>query len=222
MEKRYQRNIPAITEAEQQLLRRKTAAVIGCGGLGGYLAEFLCRLGIGSIRVADGDVFEETNLNRQLLAEPALLERNKAECAAARLQRINPDVCVTAYPQFLTEENAPEILRGCDVAMDGLDSVAARKVLAATCDGLGIPCVFGGISSWTAQAALSLPGDGLVHRLYPEEAPVPDKTALSFTPALCAAAQTALCLRYLTGKSVESGVLYHFDLFSEEFERFYI
>lgn len=220
MEERYLRNIPAVTETEQRLLRQKTAAVIGCGGLGGYLAEFLCRLGVGCIRVVDGDVFEETNLNRQLLSEPALLGQNKAECAAARLQRINPDVCVTAYPQFLTAENAAEILRGCDTVLDGLDSVAARKTLAAACDRLRIPCVFGGISGWTAQAALSLPGDGLVHRLYPEEAPVPDKSALSFTPALCAAVQTALCLRYLTGRPVESGVLHYIDTLHGEFELF--
>lgn len=217
-EKRYLRNLPAITGAEQALLRQKTVAVVGCGGLGGYLAEFLGRLGVGTIRAIDGDRFEESNLNRQLLAEPALLGQNKAEVVAARLRRINPGISVEACPVFLTEENAAELLSGCDMVLDGLDNVKSRRVLAS----VNIPCVFGGIGGWTGQAALSLPGDGLIHRLYPEEAPVPDKSALSFTPALCAAAQTALCLRFLTGREVESGVLYYFDLLSGDFEKIYM
>lgn len=216
MEKRYMRNIPALSEAEQRLLGQKTVAVVGCGGLGGYLAEFSGRLGIGRIRVVDGDVFEESNLNRQLLSEPALLGQNKAEVAAARLRRINPGITVEAYPVFLTEKNAAEILSGCDMVLDGLDRVEARRLLGEA----GVPCVFGGIGGWTAQAALSLPGDGLVHRLYPEEAPVPDKSVLSFTPALCAAIQMALCVRYLTGRAVENGVLHYIDTLSGEVELF--
>jgi len=222
MEKRYIRNIPAITEAEQALLGEKTVAVVGCGGLGGYLAEFLGRLGVGSIRLIDGDRFEESNLNRQLYAEPGLLGQSKAEAAAVRLQRINNRVNTKAYPVFLTAENAESLLAGCDMALDGLDSVRARKTLSDACKELAIPCVFGGIGGWTAQAALSLPGDGLVHRLYPEEAPVPDKTSLSFTPALCAAVQASLCLRFLLNRPVESGVLYYFDLLGGEFERFFV
>ena len=65
---RYSRNIPALSEAECVALQGKTVAVIGCGGLGGYLIEYLTRIGIGTIRCVDGDVFEESNLNRQLLA----------------------------------------------------------------------------------------------------------------------------------------------------------
>ena len=218
MEKRYIRNIPAITEAEQTLLAEKTAAVVGCGGLGGYLAEFLCRLGVGCIRVIDGDRFEESNLNRQLLSAPSLLGQNKAEAAAARLRQINPDIAVEVHPVFLTAENAAELLSGCDMALDGLDNISSRKALASA----GLPCVFGGIGGWTAQAALSLPGDGLVHRLYPGEAAARDKSALSFTPALCAAVQVSICLRFLLDRPVESGVLYYFDLLGGEFERFFV
>ena len=69
----YTRNIPALTAEECMLLSGKQVAVIGCGGLGGYLIEYLARIGIGSIRCVDGDVFEESNLNRQLLSTPSLL-----------------------------------------------------------------------------------------------------------------------------------------------------
>lgn len=218
MEKRYERNLPALSEGEQRLLAQKTVAVVGCGGLGGYLAEYLGRLGVGTIRLIDGDCFEESNLNRQLLSEPSRLGQSKAEAAAARLRRINPEITVESYPVFLTAENVPKLLSGCDMVLDGLDNVAGRKVLAAA----GLPCVFGGIGGWAAQAALSLPGDGLVHRLYPGGAEPADKSALSFTPALCAAVQASLCVRYLVGRAVESGVLYYFDLLYGDFEKIYM
>ena len=220
MEKRYERNFPALSREEQAALGQKTVAIVGCGGLGGYLAEFLGRLGVGCLRLIDGDCFEESNLNRQLSAERPLLGQNKALCTAARLRRIHPDIRAEAYDVFLTAENAATLLGGCDAVLDGLDSVAGRRVLSAACDELGLPCIWGGVSGWTAQAAVSMPGDGLVHRLYPEDAESPDRSVLSFTPALCAAVQSALCLRLLTKRAVESSVLYYFDLLEGDFETF--
>jgi len=218
MRARYARNIPALTEAECLLLREKQAAIIGCGGLGGHLLELLARVGVGHLVAVDGDVFDETNLNRQLLSEVPLLGTNKAEAAKQRLERINPDVSVTVIPEFLTAENAASILKGCDVVLDALDSIEARRVLANACADFGIPCVHGAISGWVAQAAVSMPGDGLVDRLYPENTVIRDKSVLSFTPALCASVQTALCVKLLTGRPVETGKLYYFDLLHQEFE----
>ena len=219
MEGRYLRNIPAISEDDCRLLRAKKVVVIGCGGLGGHLIELLARVGIGSIRAVDGDVFEESNLNRQLLSEPALLGTSKAEAAAARIRTINPDVKVEAIAQFLHADNAAELLASCDIVLDALDNIAARKVLADACSKAGLPLIYGAISGWVAQTALSLPGDGLIQQLYPENAVIRNKSALSFTPALCAAAQVSLCVRVLLGHTVENGVLHYFDLFTMEAEK---
>lgn len=218
MEPRYQRNVPALSGAECALLRAKKAAVIGCGGLGGHLIELLARIGIGSIRAVDGDVFEETNLNRQLLSEVPLIGTRKAEAAAKRVERINPDVSVEAVHGFLTEENAAELIAGCDVVLDALDNIPARKALARACAEAGIPYVYGAIQGWVAQAAVSLPGDGLLDILYPEGTAIRDKSVLSFTPAFCASVQTALCVKLLTGRPVETGTLYYCDLLNQEFE----
>ena len=217
---RYSRNIPALSEAECALLRGKTVAVIGCGGLGGYLIEFLARIGIGHIRCVDGDVFEESNLNRQLLSTVPLLGNSKAQAAAARVREINPDVQVQAYPFFLEESNARELIAGCDAVLDALDNIPARKLLANACAAEQIPYIYGAIAGWVAQAAVCLPGDGLMERLYPEDTVILDKSVLSFTPALCAAMQSALCVKLLTGKPVEGGKLHYADLLYEEFEQF--
>ena len=218
MEERYIRNLGALTEEECAVLREKTVFVAGCGGLGGYLIEMLLRLGVGEIRAADGDVFEASNLNRQLLSSPALLGSGKAAAAAARAGEINPGIRFTAVSEFVTEENAAELVKGCDAVLDALDNIASRCLLAAACAEAGVPLVHGAICGWTAQAAVAMPGDDLIGRVYPEGSRLSSKTSLSFTPPLCAAMQTALCTRLLTGRPVEAGRLYYIDLMDMEME----
>ena len=218
MELRHSRNIPALTEAEQALLAGKTVAVIGCGGLGGHLTELLARVGVGSIRCVDADVFEESNLNRQLLAAMNTLGTSKAKAAAERVTAIDPAVYVTAHPVFLTRDNARELLTGCDAVLDALDSIEARCILSEACAELGIPMVYGAISGWVAQAAVSMPGDGLIDTLFPANGELRDKSVLSFTPALCAAIQASLCVKLLVGRPVQTGTVLYFDLLNQEFE----
>ena len=218
MEDRYLRNIPALSEEECLLLRNKRVLVVGCGGLGGNLISILLRIGVGNLRIVDGDVFEATNLNRQLFSSVPNLGRNKARSAAQIAGSINPDVNVDVIDAFFTEENADALLQGCDIAIDALDNIPGRRLLAAACEKAGIPLVYGAISGWVAQAALSLPGDKLIETLYPEDTVVRDKSVLSFTPALCASMQASLCIKYLTGRPVETGTIYYFDLLNQEFE----
>ena len=218
MEERYIRNLGALTERECALLRTKTVFVAGCGGLGGYLIEMLLRLGVGTIRAADGDSFEASNLNRQLLSSPQALGHSKAEAAAARAALVNPDVHFVPIPEFLTEENAADLIRGCDAVLDALDNIGARRILARACAQEGIPLVHGAICGWSAQAAVVMPGDDLIDRFYPEGARLGSKTSLSFTPPFCAAMQAALCARLLAGRPVETGRLYMADLLDMEME----
>lgn len=219
MEKRYIRNVPALSEEECALLRAKKVCVVGCGGLGGHIIEQLARIGIGEIRCVDGDHFEETNLNRQVFSEEALMGQSKAEAAAKRINAINSSVNVIPFYTYLDENNAAAIIEGCDAVLGGLDNIPTRKVLSRACAEAGIPYVYGAISGWVAQAGISMPGDDLINRLYPKDMALTDKSVLSFTPALCASMQTALCVKLLTGREVESGVLYYFDLLSQEFEQ---
>ena len=97
---------------------------------------------------------------------------------------------------------------------------AYKKVFSITKRALnaGIPYIFGAIQGWVAQAAVSMPEDNLLEILYPEGTVIRDKSVLSFTPALCASMQVSLCVKLLTGRSVETGTVYHFDLLNQEFE----
>lgn len=106
MEARYLRNFDALTEEEFRALRAGRVLVVGCGGLGGHLIELLARLGVGSLTVVDGDVFEETNLNRQLLSTEALLGCSKAQAAADRVRAVNSRSLSIRYASF-----SPPVMR---------------------------------------------------------------------------------------------------------------
>ena len=218
MESRYTRNIPALTEEECALLLSKRVAVIGCGGLGGHLIDQLARIGVGFLRVVDGDIFEESNLNRQLLSSVPLLGVTKASAAADHIGKVNPSVSAEAVEVFLTEANVRELISGCDVVLDGLDNIPTRRILADACTKAGIPYVYGAIQGWVAQAGICMPGESLIGMLFPEDVEIRDKSALSFTPALCAAMQTSLCIKLLTGRPVETGTICYADLLNQEFE----
>lgn len=218
MERRYERNCPALTEAECLALREKRVLVVGCGGLGGHIIDQLTRIGIGFLRVVDGDVFEATNLNRQLLSNVSLLGTSKAKAAQSHIAQVNPDVQVDAVAVFLSEDNAEQLLKGCDIVLDALDNIPSRKVLSRACAKAGIPYIYGAIQGWGAQAGVSMPGDHLIEKLFPEDVVINDKSVLSFAPAMCASLQVSLCTKLLVGRAVETGTVYYFDLLNQEFE----
>ena len=210
IEERFERNIGALTREEQELLSSKKAAIIGCGGLGCYSAEFLARLGIGHLTLVDGDVFSASNLNRQLNALETSLGKSKASIAKERLSLINPGLSVKTAETFLTDENAQEILKGHDVIIDALDNVKTRLLIEKTASKLGIPLIHGAVEEWSAQVCTVFPGDFTLSMLYPEGAsgPVQDNTnpkpvkisVLAFTPAFCASIQAAEAVKVLLGK----------------------
>src|SRR5512147_1622181 len=92
---RYSRNMRSLSCEDQTVLLGAAAAVVGLGGLGGTVVEILARLGVGRLAVIDGDRFEDSNLNRQLLSSVEDLGRSKADVARERIHRVNPSVKVT-------------------------------------------------------------------------------------------------------------------------------
>ena len=153
MEPRYSRNIPALIEEECTLLQTKRIAIIGCGGLGGHLIDLAARIGFGVIRAVDGDIFEESNLNRQLLCDCSQLGKSKAQAAAAYIHRVNPQISCEGIAVMLNADNAAELLAGCDLVFDALDSIESRSLLAYAAAASNLPVAYGAIRGWVAQAA---------------------------------------------------------------------
>lgn len=217
MKARYDRNFEALSEAESELLRTKRICIVGCGGLGGYILEQLLRIGVGSITVIDGDCFEESNLNRQLLSDETLIGTSKARAAKERAKLVNSQIEVTAVEVFLTEENAKELLEGHDIVMDAVDNIAARRIMGQTCKELGIPLMYGAIQGWYAQISLISPGSNLLNILYQDSEKLTSKSTLAFTPAVCASFQVAEAVKYLCGRECPlNGKVLYVDMLSME------
>lgn len=201
MKERYSRNIPAVSEEDMNKLRQSRVLVAGCGGLGGFIIEYLARMGVGAVTAVDGDVFCESNLNRQILSTADNMGTNKAQAAADRVRAINPDVNVRAVPEFLTEKNAAILMADADIVMDALDNVKSRHILEDAAAEAGLAIVHGAICGWDLQVMLAEPGAGMLHALYPEGSSAASKTSLPFTPAACAALQVSMAVRYLCGRA---------------------
>lgn len=200
---RYQRNRKAMSVTDQLTLFRSCVAVIGCGGLGGYIVEELARLGVGRIVVVDPDLFEEHNLNRQLFSSPANLGTAKVQAAVLRIREINPAVTVLPVQAAFSPENGAELLAGCRLAVDALDTITVRLELAEVCTTQNIPLVHGAIAGWFGHVTTQYPGDNSLQTIY--RTPASGKgieQALgnpSFTPAVIASLEVAEVCKLLLG-----------------------
>lgn len=198
---RYQRNRNTVSVSQQLILHRSTVAVIGCGGLGGHVIEGLARLGIGSLVVIDPDVFEEHNLNRQLLSSPSTLGRPKVEEAVRHVARVNPAVNVIPYRLAFSSSNGPELLASCGLAIDALDDISIRLALAEACAQVDIPLIHGAIAGWYGQITTILPGDDPLHNVFNIHGGGKGHELLlgnpSFTPAVVAGLQVAEACKLL-------------------------
>lgn len=221
---RYRKNMNMLSPEENESLRSFKVCVVGCGGLGGYIIELLGRLGIGHITAIDGDVFDATNLNRQLLSTEYLIGQSKAVAAKERMAAVNSDVTLVPVQAFVTEDNAESLLKDHDVIVDALDSMNARRLLEKTCEKLNLPMVHGAISGWYGQVSTILPGDGTLDKIYPKEENKGIEMELgnpSFTPSLIASIEVAEVLKILVKKGeLLSGKLLVIDLFNHEYDIF--
>ena len=139
----FSRNLGWVTDAEQQRLRGARVAIGGLGGVGGVHLLTLARLGIGRFAIADFDVFEIVNFNRQVGATVNTLHQPKIDVLAGMARDINPEVELRTFPDGVQADTVEAFLDGVDVYVDGLDFFAfsARRMTFAACERLGIPVV---------------------------------------------------------------------------------
>jgi len=217
---RYLRNQETVSLADQALLARSQAVVCGLGGLGGHVLDTLCRLGLGRIRAADGDRFEASNLNRQLLAETGTLGHSKAQAALERAHRVNPAVDVEARNEFWAARDMPAALDGAQVALDCLGGLEHRLALARAASGAGVPLVTAAVAGLGGYVATVLPGAvGPAELLGSGPAAEDSLGCLAPAVALAANLQCAEALRILTGKAPAlAGKMLVFDLADMTFQ----
>ncbi|OAA82942.1 HesA/MoeB/ThiF family protein [Clostridium ljungdahlii] len=221
---RYVRNMKTLSKEENDNLKNFKVCVVGCGGIGGYVIEMLGRIGIGSITAVDGDVFEESNLNRQILSSTDTIGFSKAQEAKARMEKVNPLIEVKALEKMLTEDNACSILENHDVVVDALDSIPARLLLQGSCKKLNIPMVYGAIAGWYAQVTTIFPGDDTLNKIYNVDKQISkgiekEMGNPSFTPALAASIEVSEVIKILLGRrELLRKKMVFIDLLSTEYD----
>ena len=138
MQDRYSRNVRLFGEEGQKPLSGLRVAVFGVGGVGSYAAEALARAGVGHMLFVDGDCAEESNINRQLVADYTTLGRPKADIMRERALRVNPDCDARALQLFFDEQTAAQIdFSSYDHVVDAIDSMASKILLIVTAQQAG-------------------------------------------------------------------------------------
>jgi len=219
--KRYLRSMNSITASDQLKLLDSSIAQVGLGGLGGTLLEILLRTGIGRIRTADGDSFEESNLNRQALSTVHSLGAHKASAAINRAAEINPSVECEIATQFLDATSLPTFVKGADLVIDALGGLETRLTLQRSAAKANIPMVTGALAGWTGYVGVVQPG-----QTGPADIMGSDNAAEEIlgcpAPAVSLFASLMACeaIKILTGhtSSLESSMLI-VDLHSHTFEK---
>lgn len=202
--RRYLCNLGTIGWNGQARLLRSTVAVVGLGGLGGYIVEALARIGVGRLILVDGDAFVDHNLNRQIFSTEANLGSSKVEAARARVAAINSAVEIVSQAVEVTPENLPPVLKGSDVVVDALDRLPIRIMLQEAAQRQGIPLVHGAIAGMIGQVMTIFPEDEGLYALYgrgdvPKRGIEVELGCPTATPMMVAAWQAQEVMKILVG-----------------------
>lgn len=146
--------LPGIGDDGQRRICSARVTVVGAGGLGAPVVQYLAAAGVGQSRIIDHDVVEPSNLQRQVLFTATDVGAAKAELTAAAAKRLNPDLVVDPVVRQITPANATELLNDCDLVVDGTDNFATRFTIADGCASLGKPYVWGAIHQFYGQVAV--------------------------------------------------------------------
>lgn len=196
------------------------------GGLGGYVAEGLTRIGIGELVLIDYDVFSESNLNRQRFSYEDNIGKKKVLEAKIELNKINSDVKITVIDKKLSEIEIEVLLSENKIScvVDCLDNIKDRLILESICAKKNKVLIHGSISGWVGEAATIYPNDNTLHNIYVDDKNVNDKETnekygnIVFVASFIASIQVARVIKYITGENVEHGKITYFDLKNNDYD----
>lgn len=191
-------------KGQKKLLASKVL-VIGAGGLGCPVLQYLAAAGVGTLGICDGDVVSLSNLQRQILYTTDEIGQPKVECAKRRLSAMNPDVTFETYDYYLTPENILRVIEPYDMVVDCVDSFAVKYLINDACVQAKKPFVHGGILGFSGQCLTVLPDTACFRCFFRE--PPPKEVAptcaeagvIGVIPGLLGSIQATEVIKYLTG-----------------------
>ncbi|MGD9913989.1 MAG: molybdopterin-synthase adenylyltransferase MoeB [Rhizobiaceae bacterium] len=181
---RYARHIvlPEIGGAGQQKLKAARVLVIGAGGLGAPVLQYLAAAGVGTLGIVDDDAVSLSNLQRQVIHDTSSVGAAKTDSAVAGIARINPHVAVETHAQRLTEANARALVAGYHVVVDGSDNFDTRYAVADACEAEQVPLVHAAVGRFDGSVTVLKPwetgADGVLNPSYRDLFPEPPPPGL--------------------------------------------
>jgi adenylyltransferase/sulfurtransferase len=157
---RYNRQliIPDIGEEGQRKIRNAKIFVAGVGGLGSISSYYLAAAGIGRLRIVDKDTVDHSNLNRQIIHWTENLGEAKTDSGARKLKALNPHCTIEAMQNEINPSNYLDLVGDCDLIIDAMDNMAARRLLNAASIKKGIPYIYGGVYQLDGLVTTFIPG----------------------------------------------------------------
>ena len=203
---RYRRHIllDEIGIEGQERIAASNVLIVGAGGLGSPVITYLAAAGVGHIGVVDGDIVELSNLQRQVVFSTFDLGRKKAVAAGERIKEINPDVRVEVYDEFLSLENAGDLIGQYDFVCEGSDNYATKLLVNDTCVRKGKPFTIGSLSRFEGQVMTHTDGSACWRCLYgaaPEQSekePV-ELGVLGSVPGIIGAVEATEAIKFIVG-----------------------
>lgn len=221
---RFYRNAGALKPREMARLLKSRVFIAGCGALGGHVAALLARLGIGSLRLCDPDVFEESNLNRQYFCTEQTLGSSKVLACRDGLLGMASHMEIDAREVAADPENLPELLFGCDAVVDCLDSIPRKKMLEEAACAKGIPLVHGAVLGNEGFAFGAEPGvmrlAGLYPYILPGNEPAEGQGSLAAAASGTACLMASLLVNMLDRQQQKSSPLLHLDCDMPDIEHY--
>lgn len=213
-------------EGQEKILNGKVM-VIGAGGLGAPVALYLAAAGVGTIGIADADVVDLSNLQRQVIHFTKDVGVSKVDSAKEKMLAINPDINVNTYHTFLTAANIREVIRDYDFVIDGTDSFASKFLINDACILENKPFSHGGILRFTGQTMTVKPGETACYRCVfhkpPPKNAVPTCSqagVLGAIAGMLGTIQAAEALKFLIGTgSLLTDALQTFDALEMNFRK---
>jgi adenylyltransferase/sulfurtransferase len=195
---RYKRQMLLFGEEGQEKLRKSHIFIAGAGGLGSPVSVYLAVAGIGTITLADRDVVEQTNLNRQILHYDRDIGKKKIHSAEEKLTAINPDITIKVIEATLDETNTAHLVGTADGIVDAMDNFPTRYILNNEALRKNIPFFHGAIRGLYGQATTIVPGiTPCLRCLFPKAPPQEVFPVVGVTPGLIGMVQSTEVIKYL-------------------------
>ena len=199
---RYDRQImmKGIGKDGQEKLKKARVFVAGAGGLGSPISIYLAVAGVGTIRLADHDIIELSNLNRQILHGDGDLGKRKVDSATRKLQNMNKDITVEAVAEMITEENVSQLVGDCDLIVDATDNLPTRYVLNRAAIEKNIPFFHGAVYGFEGRATTIIPGKtACLWCIYQGRITEGKFPVIGVAPAVIGCLQATEVIKYITG-----------------------